>query len=36
MDINERGQDTVDCINIAQEMDQWQALVNIVNSLLIA
>jgi len=30
MDLNERGYKVVDSIHLAQDMDQWQALVNMV------
>jgi hypothetical protein len=33
MDLNEMGCEKVDWIYLAQDMDQWQALVNTVMSL---
>jgi hypothetical protein len=30
MDIREAGWEDVDCIHLAQDRDQWQALVNMV------
>jgi hypothetical protein len=33
MDLNERGYENVDWVHLAQDKDQWQALVNTVMSL---
>jgi hypothetical protein len=30
MDLRETGWDGMDCIDLAQDMDQWRALVNTV------
>jgi hypothetical protein len=30
MDLREKGWDGMDCIELAQDMDQWRALVNTV------
>jgi hypothetical protein len=33
MDLIEIGEDGIDCIDLAQDRDQWRALVNIVMNL---
>jgi hypothetical protein len=36
MGIKEIGWESVNCINVVQDMGQWQALVNMVINLLVA
>jgi hypothetical protein len=33
MDLRELGSEGVDCIHLAQDRDQWQAIVNVVMNL---
>jgi hypothetical protein len=33
MDLRERGWDAIDLIDLAQDRDQWRALVNTANNL---